>query len=66
MSTPRDIITEKLNQPKKASDDAGSMEQFSLDELIQAARFIAGEEAAEENNPGAGINFQKIVPPGSV
>jgi hypothetical protein len=50
------------NQPKKASDDAGSMEQFSIDEKIKADQY-AKDEAAKTRR-FKGIGFAKIVPPG--
>lgn len=66
MSTPRDIIRQKMEEPKKSTDDAGSMEQFGLGEMIDAARFVAGQDAADNEIPGGGLRCQKIVPPGSV
>ncbi|HPD28567.1 MAG TPA: hypothetical protein PLL20_01125 [Phycisphaerae bacterium] len=56
-------IRENAAGPAKASGDAGSVEQHSLADQIEADRYLASKEAVQ--NPRRGVRFSKIVPPGS-
>jgi len=63
MSEPSDI-SDRAKQPKKVTGDAGSVEQFPLDEQIEADRYERAREEVEK--PHRGLRFTKMVPPGTV
>jgi len=50
---------------KRASDDSGSFENYDLDDLIEADRYLRSK-AAEGINPFNAVKKSKIVPPGPV
>lgn len=56
-------IRENAQGPAKASGDAGSMEQHSLADQIEADRYLAAKKAARSK--GLGIGLKKLVPPGT-
>ena len=62
--TIRDAIRENALGPKKVTGDAGSVEQHSLKDQIEAEKFLASKEASRR--PGLGIRLTKIVPDGTV
>jgi hypothetical protein len=53
-------IRENAAGPKRASGDAGSVEQHSLTEQIEADRYLASKQAAKK---GLGIKMTKVIPP---
>lgn len=53
-----------LTGPRKASGDAGSVEQFSVTELIAADRYVIGKVAAQQRRRG--MRFNRLVPSGTV
>ena len=57
-----DTIEQNAKGPAKASGDAGSVEQHSLPDQIEADRYLASKEAAKQ--PQRGLRFNKLVPPG--
>jgi len=57
-------IEENATGPKKASGDAGSVEQHSLKDLIEADKHLAAKKAAKAK--GLGIKLAKISPGGTV
>jgi hypothetical protein len=59
-----DAIRENAKGPKKASGDAGSVEQHPLADQNQADRFLSSKDAA--NSKRRGLRFNKLVPPGTV
>jgi hypothetical protein len=59
-----DAIAENLQKPKQASVDGQSVSTHSLPEQIEAAKFVAAENAKAVK--GFGLSFAKIVPPGAV
>ncbi len=61
MSESDDPVRQAAQSPKKASDDAGSMEQHPLTEQIEADRYLASKAAAKKN--GLGVKFAKLSPP---
>jgi hypothetical protein len=61
--TIRDAIRENALGPKKVTGDAGSVEQHSLKDQIEAEKFLASKEASRR--PGLGIRLTKIVPDGT-
>ena len=58
-----DAIRQNAQGPAKASGDAGSMEQHSLPDQIEADRYLAAKKAARSK--GLGITLKKLVPPGT-
>ncbi len=58
------MIEENAGGPKKASGDAGSVEQHSLSEQIEADKYLAAKKAARQK--GLGIKLAKISPGGTV
>jgi hypothetical protein len=59
-----EAIRDNATGPKRAQGDAGSVEQHSLPELIEADRYLASKEAAKQK--GLGVKFTKVAPPGAV
>ena len=58
----KDTIRENAAGPKRASGDAGSIEQHPLTEQIEADRYLASKQAAKK---GLGVKMTKVVPPGA-
>ena len=58
----QDTIRENAAGPKRASGDAGSIEQHPLTEQIEADRYLASKQAAKK---GLGVKMTKVVPPGA-
>jgi len=56
-------IRENATGPRKASGDAGSVEQHSLADQIAADKHLSGRKAAA--GPGLGIRLIKLAPPGA-
>jgi len=61
--TVEDALRENAQGPKRAQGDAGSVEQHSLTDQIEADRYLASKEAAKK---GLGVRMTKVVPPGAV
>ena len=57
-------IEENATGPKKASGDAGSVEQHPLKDQIDADKYLAAKKAAQSK--GLGIKLAKISPGGTV
>ncbi len=57
-------IRDNAAGPKRASGDAGSVDQHSLKDQIDADKYLAGKAAAAKN-PAKAFTRAKIVPPGS-
>jgi hypothetical protein len=58
-----DAIRESAAGLKKVSNDAGSVEQHPITELIVADRYLASKQAMSRRNRG--IRISRIVPPGA-
>jgi hypothetical protein len=58
-----DEIRENAASPAKVSGDAGSVEQHSLADQIEADRYLASKQAAKKKNRG--LRFNKLAPPGA-
>jgi len=58
-----DKIRENAEGPAKVTGDAGSVEQHSLRDQIEADRYLNSKQAA--NTKGRGLRFSKLVPPGT-
>lgn len=58
-----DTIRQNAQGPAKVSGDAGSVEQHSVSEQIEADRYLAAKQAAKAKRRG--LQFNKIVPPGA-
>lgn len=59
-----DTIAENATKPATASQDGRSASQHNLKDQIEAARFLAEQEAASSGRLGVG--FFKTKPPGAV
>jgi hypothetical protein len=59
----KDAILENALGPKKVSGDAGSVEQHSLKDQIEAERFLQSKKASRK--PGLGIRLTKLSPDGT-
>lgn len=58
-----DTIKQNAEGPAKVTGDAGSVEQHSLKDQIEADRYLASKDAAKKKNRG--LRFSKLVPPGA-
>lgn len=58
------VIRENASGPKRASGDAGSVDQHSLADQIAADKYLAGKTAVSKN-PAKAFTRVKIVPPGT-
>ena len=58
-----DTIQQNAQGPAKVTGDAGSVEQHSLKEQIEADRYLSSKKAAKQKNRG--LRFSKLVPPGA-
>lgn len=58
-----DAIRENAGGPKRASGDAGSVEQHSLKDQIEADRYLNSKNATKNKN--LGVKITKLVPPGT-
>ena len=63
ISEPEKVILENASGPMKVTSDAGSVEQHSLDELIQTEKYLASKETTKGN--GLGTKLSKIEPDGT-
>lgn len=59
----QDTIRQNAQGPAKVAGDAGSVEQHSLSEQIDADKYLASKEAAKSKRRG--LRFNKLVPPGA-
>ena len=59
----KDAILENALGPKKVAGDAGSVEQHSLKDQIEAERFLESKKATRK--PGIGIRLTKLSPDGT-
>ncbi len=50
--------------PKSAESDGQKVEQHSIDDQIEADRYLNSKEAVKKKN--FGIRLGKLIPPGSV
>lgn len=58
-----DAIRENAGGPKRASGDAGSVEQHSLKDQIEADRYLNSKAAVKKKR--LGIKVTKAIPPGT-
>jgi len=58
-----DAIRENAGGPKRASGDAGSVEQHPLQDQIEADRYLNSKAAAKKK--GLGIKVTRAIPPGT-
>jgi hypothetical protein len=58
----RDAIRENAMGPRRVQGDAGSVEQHSLKDQIEAEKFLAAKEATRR---GLGIRLVKLRPDGT-
>jgi hypothetical protein len=58
-----ETIRDNAQGPAKASGDAGSVEQHSLQDQIAADRYLNAKRAAKAKT--LGLRVTKIIPPGA-
>lgn len=66
LDMPNDLeqtIHDNAAGPKRAQGDAGSVEQHSLKDQIEADRYLASKQVA--SNPAKAVRFTRLVPPGA-
>ena len=66
LDMPNDLeqnIQDNAAGPKRAQGDAGSVEQHSLKDQIEADRYLASKQVAA--NPAKAVRFTRLVPPGA-
>jgi hypothetical protein len=59
-----DDIRQNAQGPKRASGDAGSVEQHDLKDQIEADRYLNSKDAVKKN--GLGIKITRAIPHGTV
>lgn len=59
----QESLIENASGPKKVTTDAGTVEQHSLGDLIEADRYVKSSEAAKSK--GLGIKLTKLSPDGT-
>ena len=59
-----EALLESASGPKKVSGDAGSVEQHSISDLIEADKYLASKEAAKGR--GIGIKLSKLETDGTL
>lgn len=57
------VIRDNAAGPKRAQGDAGSVDQHSLKDQIDADRYLASKQAAAR--PARAIRLTRLVPPGA-
>ncbi|MCA9249802.1 MAG: hypothetical protein KDA54_01590 [Phycisphaerales bacterium] len=58
-----DAILDSATGPKRAQGDAGSVEQHSLKDQIEADKYLASKTATA--SAGIGIKLVRLSPPGT-
>ena len=56
-------LREAAVAPASASNDAGSVSQHSLNDMIELDRYLASKQAVKTKNRG--LRVQRIIAPGS-
>jgi len=64
----RDKIDELAQGPQRVRTDAGEVEHYDLDQMIEADKYLSAKNAATPSatNRRRGLRFNKLVPPGSI
>lgn len=57
-------LREAAVAPASASNDAGSVSQHSLKDMIELDRYLASKQAVKTKSRG--LRVQRIIPPGTV
>ncbi len=60
----KDTIKDNASGPKRASGDAGSVEQHDLKDQIEADRYLNSKDAVKKK--GLGIKVTRAIPHGTV
>jgi len=60
----KDTIKDNASGPKRASGDAGSVEQHDLKDQIEADRYLNSKEAVKKK--GLGIKVTRAIPHGTI
>ena len=56
-------IKDNAAGPKRAQGDAGSVEQHSLKDQVEADRYLSSKQVAAD--PAKAVRFTRLVPPGA-
>jgi len=59
----KDAIKDNASGPKRASGDAGSVEQHGLKDQVEADRYLNSKEAVKKK--GLGIKVTRAIPHGT-
>lgn len=62
MSNSEDKLEVAGNAPRRASNDAGTIEQHSLQEQIELDRYLNSKKASKKR--GLGVRIGNVIPPG--
>ena len=57
-------LQQNAEAPRKASNDAGTVEQHDLQDQIEMDRYLAAKMAVSKRK-SRGLRFNKLVPPGA-
>jgi hypothetical protein len=60
----KDEITDNASGPKEMEGDEGRVHQHSLKDMIEADKYLSGQNSASNSN--IGLRFRKISPPGAI
>ncbi len=55
-----DTVKENVSNPKSARSDMGEVEQHSLSDQIEAAKFFRNDDV--RNDPFKGLGLRQIIP----
>ena len=58
-----ETIRQNAEGPARVAGDAGSVEQHSLQDQIEADRYLQSKRAARKR--GLGVSLKKLIPPGT-
>lgn len=56
-------VQEVADGPNRVKGDAGEVESHDLKDLVEAARYLDGQQASRQKTRG--LRFTKLVPPGA-
>lgn len=63
MATLNEQIEDVASAPKRMTNDAGSVEEHDLGQLIEADKYLRAKDAA--TRPIRAVGYGKFIPPGT-